>query len=244
MTPEIPRGDRRERVRAATVQEIKATARRLLTEAGPESVTLRAIAREMGMTAPGLYRYFPSHEELWHALCHDTYDAIAVHLEQAIAAVPAEDAMERLVVASRAFREWAVQNKREFGLVFGMPLPGVQELMTPEDMAGKSFALIFTAAFLAVWQQQPLPVPADDDFPERLRAQLARYRDAIVPALPAAADLPIGVAYMFLTCWVRLYGVVTMEVFGHLGFCLDEVGDFFERMLADLRAELSGDRPG
>ena len=65
----------RERLRAATIQEIKATARRLLVTQGPHSVTLRAIAREMGMTAPGLYRYFPSHEDLWQDLCHDTYAA-------------------------------------------------------------------------------------------------------------------------------------------------------------------------
>ena len=55
---------RRDRLRAATSEEIIQTARRLLVQSGPEAVTLRAIAREMGMTAPGLYRYFDSHEEL------------------------------------------------------------------------------------------------------------------------------------------------------------------------------------
>src|SRR3974390_1590856 len=60
---------RRDRMRAATVDEIIQTARRLLVESGPEAMSLRAIAREMGMTAPGLYRYFASHEELLRHVC-------------------------------------------------------------------------------------------------------------------------------------------------------------------------------
>ena len=59
-----PAPSRRNRLRAATMEEITATARRLLVEQGPEAMSLRAIAREMGMTAPGLYRYYSSREEL------------------------------------------------------------------------------------------------------------------------------------------------------------------------------------
>ena len=60
---------RRDRLRAATSEEIIQTARRLLVQSGPEAVTLRAIAREMGMTVPGLYRYFDSHDELLRHVC-------------------------------------------------------------------------------------------------------------------------------------------------------------------------------
>ncbi|HEX6937099.1 MAG TPA: helix-turn-helix domain-containing protein, partial [Actinomycetes bacterium] len=67
---------RRERVRDATVREIRRTARSLLVDQGPDALTLRAIAREMGMTAPALYRYFASHEEIVEALCQDVLDEI------------------------------------------------------------------------------------------------------------------------------------------------------------------------
>ena len=72
---------RRSRLRDATTAEIKATARRLLVADGPDSLTLRAIAREMGMTAPALYRYFGSHEEIVGGLCLDVLAEITTTLE-------------------------------------------------------------------------------------------------------------------------------------------------------------------
>src|SRR5258707_9935323 len=81
---------RRDRVRAATTEEIKQTARRILVSEGPEAVSLRAIAREMGMTAPALYRYFGSHEELIKHVCADIFTELASDIRTAINA--ADDA--------------------------------------------------------------------------------------------------------------------------------------------------------
>ena len=233
----VPAGGRRERLRAATVEEIKATARHLLVTQGPHSVTLRAIAREMGMTAPGLYRYFPSHEDLWQDLCHDTYAAIADAIEAALEPLPAEQVELRLLTASREFRSWAVAHPREFGLVFGMPLPGleqVKDLTDPAHVAGMRFALVFTQAFADLWAARPFPIVADDGLPSELAAQLRRYRDAVqgAPGGRIDGELPLGAILVFLQAWVQLYGIVTMEVFGHLGFCLDDVGEFFDTELA------------
>jgi AcrR family transcriptional regulator len=224
-------------VRAATVQEIKATARRLLVEQGPHSVTLRAIAREMGMTAPGLYRYFPSHEDLWQDLCHDTYSAIADAIEAALEPVPREQVEMRLITAAREFRRWAVAHPHEFGLVFGMPLPGlgqVKDLTDPEHVAGMRFALVFTQAFADLWGARPFPVVADEELPTELAAQLRGYREAVqgAPGGRVGDQLPLGAILVFLQAWVQLYGIVTMEVFGHLGFCLVDVGEFFDTELA------------
>lgn len=249
MTSGVQPVGRRERVRAATVEEIKVTARRLLIAEGPQNVTLRAIAREMGMTAPGLYRYFPSHEDLWHSLCHDTYAEIAEAVEQARSAVPQEDAPGRLIAAAQAFRSWAAQHPREFGLVFGMPLPGVKELVgaemltDPEHAGGLRFAAVFTSAFADLWEQLPFPVPADEDIPPELIRQLVAYRDAITPMVDRAIALPVGAVLLFLRAWVQLYGVVTMEVFGHLGFCLDNVDPFFETQLEAIGKMLGLERP-
>src|SRR6266851_7983869 len=77
---------RRDRVRAATTQEIKQTARRLLVSQGSEAVSLRAIARAMGMTAPALYRYFDSHEELIRHVVADIFTELADELHVAIKA--------------------------------------------------------------------------------------------------------------------------------------------------------------
>ena len=82
-------GSRRDRLRAATIEEIIATARRLLVASGPEAVSLRAIAREMGMTAPGLYRYFGSHEDLVRHVIAGIFTELGADIGQAIdAAAP------------------------------------------------------------------------------------------------------------------------------------------------------------
>jgi len=92
---------RRSRVRDATVAEIKATARTLLVAEGPEALTLRAIARAMGMTAPALYRYFDSHEALVGACCMDLLDEITETLERARDAVGTDDPVGRLCATGR-----------------------------------------------------------------------------------------------------------------------------------------------
>ena len=75
---------RRDRLRAATTEEIIQTARRLLVASGPEAISLRAIAREMGMTAPGLYRYFGSHEELLRHVCASIFTELGEDIRRAI----------------------------------------------------------------------------------------------------------------------------------------------------------------
>ena len=113
---------RRDRVRAATVREIKDTARRLLIRHGPDAVTLRAIAREMGMTAPGLYRYFGSHEELVKHVIADIFSELADDLQAAIAAAGAAAAGEgpvpeltaKMAAACLEFRRWALDHQEVF----------------------------------------------------------------------------------------------------------------------------------
>src|SRR3954470_7861074 len=95
---------RRERVRAETVEEIKQTARRVLVEQGPDGLALRAIAREMGMTAPALYRYFDSREALIAAGFADLYDELTTELERAIATAEPATVGVQMMEASRAFR--------------------------------------------------------------------------------------------------------------------------------------------
>src|SRR6266550_4941512 len=104
---------RRDRLRAATIDEIIQTARQLLVKDGPEAVSLRAIAREMGMTAPGLYRYFGSYEELVRHLCADIFTELGADIHRAIEAAepPAGQADDpqakltvKMVAACREFR--------------------------------------------------------------------------------------------------------------------------------------------
>ncbi len=225
-----PAPTRRERHREQTVAEIKRVAREHLIAHGPQGVQLRAVARDVGMTAPALYRYFDSLEDLLTALVTDLYVELAVAVEEATA--PSRGSLEqRLIGAARAFRSWSIAHPAEFGLLFGSPIPGVdRQDDSPHCVAAQRFGQAFGVLFVEIWMTRPYPV--SDDLDPQLRANLTAYGDHVGLPLP-----PEAVA-VFLTSWVRLYGAVTMEVFGHISFALDDAEPLFEAELVGLRRAL------
>ena len=225
---------RRDRVRAATTAEIKQTARRILVAEGPDAVSLRAIAREMGMTAPALYRYFGSHEELLKHVIADIFTELAAGIRGAIVSADAEsggDMTAKVFAACWEFRRWSLSHPKEFRLIFATPLPGLHvqhDEITAES--GGQFGNTFFALMLELYRKQPFPVPPDDEIDPGLAEQLERYRDG----LGQPRGLPLGLLLVFLRCWVRLYGIVSLEVFGQLSFALEDAKPMFELMLAEM----------
>jgi AcrR family transcriptional regulator len=222
---------RRGRARADTLREIKATARRVLVEQGADGLALRAIAREMGMTAPALYRYFANREDLVEHVVADIYGDLNEVLEAARdAAVPAT-AAAALLATSRTFRRWATGHHAEFGLLFGSPADddvlvaahGRKE--GPALEAALRFGQIFGALIARIYVERPFPVPSDDDLEPALQQQLRAWCETL------PVPLPLGVVFVFLSCWIRLYGMVCMEVFGHLRFALADAEPMFEAEL-------------
>jgi len=225
------------------MEEITATARRLLVEQGPEAASLRAIAREMGMTAPGLYRYYSSREELLRHVVADMFRELSNDIRRAIAtAVPSSGADEdpaeqrahgalKMIAACHEFRRWALGHRDEYALLFGVPLPGLDDgRFDIADQCALEFAGTFYTLFLELWNRVGFPVPSDEEIDPEMRAQLARFRDK----LGLGTELPVGAHLIFLRCWVLLYGAVSMEVFGHLGFALTDAAPIFELTLRDL----------
>lgn len=235
---------RRERVRAAAYDEIRSVGRKLLATDGASGVTLRAIAREMGMTAPALYRYYDSREALLTDMCACSFNELSDNIESACEAVSTDDPVAGIMAASRAFRRWAHEHPAEFAHLFGSPIPGVMGPQShephgadpgnPAHMAGMRFGGLFMRLFIAWWREQPFPVPAEDEIEPSLRAQL--HLD-----LPGAEAIPPGARLKFLSAWVSLYGLVTMDVFGHLGWVLSDSEPFFEYELSQLCAKLGID---
>jgi AcrR family transcriptional regulator len=236
---ESPSLTRRDRLRAATMEEICATARRLLVEQGPEAASLRAIAREMGMTAPGLYRYFGSREELLRHVIAEIFRELAADIRRAISEAvepaPAGEARQsarlalKMVAACQEFRRWSLTHKDEFALLFGVPLPEIDDgRFDIAEECALEFAGTFYTLFLELWNAIRFPVPAESQIDPGLRAQLARFRGTL------RTDAPDGAILVFLRCWMLLYGAVAMEVFGHLGFALEDPAPMFELTLSDL----------
>lgn len=218
---------RRERLRAETVVEIQGTARELLVAQGWEGLSLRAIARAMGMSAPALYRYYASREELVAALV----TALKVEMTQALerARDNATDLGSKLLDTSRAFRAWAVAHPAEFTLIFASPVIGLDRAPTDlTNLTEDRFSGVFGGLITELYLTRPFPIPADDE----IEAPLAQQLSAWCETFPV--PLPLGVTQVFLSCWIRLYGAVSMEAFNQLKFALTDASAMFEVELRGL----------
>ncbi len=229
---------RRDRAREETLAEIKSAARKLLVEQGIPGVQLRAVAREVGMTAPGLYRYVDSLEALIEMICADCFDELCTSMEAARDAVPSDQHMERMKATSRAFRSWSVSNPSEFSLIFGTPARGPfnPEDPTAAEMGADRFGSIFSALFLELWMSTPFKIAAEQDLSPELVAHMNPLRTWICDILNA--DIPVGAMVAFLEAWIRLHGAVTLETFGHLrwAFATGDGSPLFERTLDEIGA--------
>ncbi|UKY48564.1 TetR/AcrR family transcriptional regulator [Streptomyces inhibens] len=222
---------RRAQQRKQTEADILRTARRLLAEAGPTALTLRAIARELNMTAPGIYRYFPDHYALVQAVIADLYLDLASTLEAARDERPEAATAQRLAAAARQLRRWALSHRREFSLLFGKPI--ADSGTAPDDPshdASWRFGQVFLVLMTQLWREGTIPLPAGGLAEPAWLEQLEELREHLTE------DVPLPVLHVFVQAWVRLYGVVSMEVFGHLDFALADPEPLFEQTLHEVLA--------
>ncbi|MGW3564915.1 TetR/AcrR family transcriptional regulator [Streptomyces sp. NPDC000941] len=220
---------RRERLRIATIREIKDVARTLLVQEGPENVTIRAIAREMGMTAPAVYRYFSSRDALILQLRVDIFAEMARYMRGVIGRLPESEPARGLIGGARALRVWAIKHPHEFGLILGPWAPGLgREETKPDRNMGWVFGSVFSDLISDLWRVRGFPAPKEEELdPGLVRALVELSEDQGV-------EMPPGALAVMLRCWVRLYGVISMEALGHMSFALQEGKSFFEFELRNL----------
>ena len=221
-TSPTPAQSRRERQREATYDEIVRASRELLAE-GAE-LSLRAVAARMGMTAPALYRYVASYQELVDLVAFEIDKAATERFAAAAERLPADDHAGRLVASATEFRMWALANPREFGLVFANPIAEAacvrRELIT-QVASGH----LMTGQMRALWEHNQHPIPALDELPEAIREAVL---DPLIPAdLDDLATEDRGLVWVFMLGWTTLYGVVALEVFGHMDPRVIESGEMF-----------------
>jgi len=219
---------RRERQREATYTEIVATARALLAE--DEELSLRAIASRMGITAPALYRYVANYQELVDLVAFEVDKAATETFAAAAAAEDEDDPAAQLLVAAVAFRRWGLANQREFGLVFANPI-AESNCIRRELLTAASSGHYFTDLLYAVWQRYDYSFPHLDDLDPAVREAV---RDPLIPA--RVDQIPTkdrGLIWIYMSSWASLYGVVTLEVFGHLDPRIIESGAMFASMVRE-----------
>lgn len=209
----------RARARAELVGEIKAAGRHQLAEVGASELSLRAVARELGMVSSAVYRYFASRDELLTALLVDAYDALGAEVEAAAAERRGGFAARWVRVAS-ATRAWAVAHPHEYALLYGSPVPGYR---APTDTVAAAArppvaAIGVVADALAAGEIDPTRTAP---ISRPLRADLARLR------ADSGHDLPDEVLVRTLYAWTQVFGGISFELFGHLHNVVEAYEDLF-----------------
>ncbi|MFJ4839760.1 TetR/AcrR family transcriptional regulator [Streptomyces sp. NPDC088746] len=217
----------RERARIEVTAAIKDEARRQLAAEGAAKLSLRAVARELGMVSSALYRYFPSRDDLLTALIVDAYDAVGEAAEAAargMAGAPAVSHPARWLAVACAVRDWALAHPHEYALIFGSPVPGYtapQDTVGPASRVGQALIGLVRDAYLA----EGLAVPPRD---AGLRTEGARM------AADLAEDLPPAVVVALVAAWAQLFGLISFELFGQFNRVVEAREQFFRHAVHEL----------
>lgn len=201
----------RARARAQTLADIKRIAREHLATHGAAALSLRAVARELGVVSSAVYRYVRSRDELLTILVVDGYDALGDAVDTAVAAAP-DDPIERLRVTGRAVRSWALAEPAWYGLLFGTPVPGYHAPAEYTVTPGTRVIVTLLGLFEQAYHRQLLTPPPDiTPVSGSLAADFLRIRDEF------ALDLPEWLLARGLTVWCALFGAVNFDVFDMYG---------------------------
>jgi AcrR family transcriptional regulator len=212
-------------------EQIKRTARQHLAEDGPD-ISLRAVARDVGMVSSAVYRYFASRDELLTALIIDGYLALADAADAAEGAVARRDLVGRWMALGRGIRAWAIANRHEYGLLYGTPVPGYA---APEDTIEPASRPIRT--MVAIMRdgvaRGEITVPAGDRLARSVRADFEN-----VASLPGFDGVPPAVFARAMTAWAQVFGAISFELFGRLRNAVTDYDAYFDYQLRAMAAHV------
>ncbi len=205
----------RDRVRDEVTREILEVAGVHLAQEGAAALSLRSIARDLGMAPSALYRYFDGRDALLSALIVAAYNSLADEAEQA-AEHPAEHDAERWMAVPCAMRAWALARPHEWGLIFGSPVPGYrapEETIIPYTRLAAALVRPVAEAYrsgrLMMQESAGQPPFSATVRTSALEAALAPVHDVLLP------DAPTSIVLRALQAWSTIIGAISLELFGH-----------------------------
>ena len=214
----------RARARNEVTAAIKEEARRQLAAEGAAKLSLRAVARELGMVSSALYRYFPSRDDLLTALIIDAYDALGAAAEKARDTAADAAPAARFTAVCEAVRRWALDHPHEYALIYGSPVPGYA---APETTI-PSAARIGLVLIGIVRDAHQGPGLADIRLPDALRPEAERMAADLAP------DLPPEAAAALIAAWAQVFGLVSFELFGQFHKVVEDRERFFRHAATEL----------
>lgn len=224
----------RERARAQTIADIVELGRKHLAEHGAAALSLRAVARDLGVVSSAVYRYVGSRDELLTLLLADAYNDLGSAVDAAVGSVPEGDFKGRFAALARGVRTWALREPARYGLLFGSPVPGYQAPAERTAAPGTRVVNSLVEILDGAHQAGRLAGPGAAAMPPALTADLDAIRRELNVSVPDAL-LARGALV-----WTSLFGAVSFEVFGQYGAGTFSAPDeLFEHHIAAL-TDLAG----
>jgi len=224
---------RRERTREATREEILVTAWRQIGGVGAVGLSLRGIAREMGMTAPGLYRYYQDRDALVTALLMDAFHSFTAGLEAGRDSGAEGDHAGRFRGMCKAYFAWAAQNPQRYTLLFGTPIQGYMLAAEVGPAAQQSF-LVLEGVIGRAAEAGKLTGPAcGRRLPASLEGQYAMLQQY---------GMPYGgqVTQLALSVWATIHGMTSLYLYQYLNGFLQQYVEAFIDFEIDKLASMIG----
>lgn len=199
---------------------IKEVAKKQIAELGAASLSLRAIARELSITAPAIYNYYASRDELVTSLIVDAYHSLAAALASASDAIQ-NNHTEAMLAGFRAYRSWALEHAAEYGLIFGTPIPNYHAPMEITGPAAAESMVVLIQVIDAAYQENEISL---SPLSPALKTMLDSWSEKL------GYTGPLSVINAALASWAQLHGLVSLELFGHLAPAQEygPVDPFFE----------------
>jgi AcrR family transcriptional regulator len=231
---------RRERVRVETTAEIKHAAWADMARNGPSALSLRAVARDMGIAPSAIYRYFASRDDLLTALIIDAYSALADTLDATYArvrAAGAPNAGAEFLALAAAYRRWALDHPTEYRLVFSTAVPGYTGTAGTTAAAVRATAALERVICDMVEEGSVNVAAMEALLDDELREQLAAW------AATVGDDLPEGAVFAAMLCYIAMHGAINLEMNGHFPPSLSDSQELFTAAMHAVVAQI-GKGPG
>ena len=219
---------RRERQHEATSEEIKHVARQQMQEQGTAGISLRAIANQMDLTAPALYRYYANRDELITALILDAYNALADALVESRKTHIERSYGEQMFAMLMRYRNWAKEHHTEFTLIAGNPIPGYHAPFEVTQPAAQRAFIPFLMTLQAAWEQGQLHIPQEySHLPEHMNTELVGWRSHLSKFIEHL-DLPTPFLCIILLTWGKIHGLIFLQLYEHLQAIIADTEELYK----------------
>lgn len=205
-------GETRQASRQRTTDAIMVAARAQLAEVGAEALSLRSVAREVGMVSSAVYRYVESRDDLLTRLIIEAYDALGEVAERAAADAAGSSDLDRWVSTGAAIRSWSIDHPHDHFLLYGTPVPGYA---APQDTvaAGTRVTLALAGIVRDAAGAGRLDLDADLVLDGHAGAEVPPLRSELATLLATiSVDAPVEVALAFISAWSQMFGLIAFEL--------------------------------